>query len=76
MRTATALAAALGFLSTCTEAINLQRREGEVPRVVGFDIERRTVKDPVARDRLRRRTTPVQASLDNEVRCEERKLTE
>lgn len=66
MKTATTLAAIVGLLSTLTEAINLQERVNEELRVVSFDIERRVVKNPVARDRLRRRTTTLQASLDNE----------
>lgn len=66
MRTATTLAAALSCLSICTEAINLQRRENEAPRVIGFEVERRMVKDRVKRDRIRRRTSTLQASLDNE----------
>ncbi|KAF1844883.1 acid protease [Cucurbitaria berberidis CBS 394.84] len=44
-------------------AIQLAPR-GEYPRVVGLDIQRRHVVNPVAHDRLRRRKT-VQQTLDN-----------
>jgi hypothetical protein len=58
------------LLSTCSEAIHLQRRADGPPRVVGFPVQRKTVPDPLLRDRIRRRAETVQASLDNEVRFE------
>ena len=58
------------LLSTCSEAIHLQRRTDEPPRVVGFPVQRKTVPDPLLRDRIRRRAETVQATLDNEVRFE------
>lgn len=66
MRIATIVAGATSCLSICTEAISLQRRENEAPRVVGFDMERREVRNPVKSDRRRRRSTTLQANLDNE----------
>jgi hypothetical protein len=56
------------LLSTCSEAIYLQRRADGPPRVVGFPVQRKTVPDPLLRDRIRRRAETVQATLDNEVR--------
>lgn len=44
----------------------VERSEG-APRVVGFPVQRKDVLNPVTRDRLRRRTETVQATLDNEV---------
>ncbi|KAI9810989.1 MAG: hypothetical protein M1827_005720 [Pycnora praestabilis] len=60
------LAAAAGLLSVGTKAIQLVRRDA-VPAVVGFDIQRRHVANPLARDRLRRRATSntVGLALDN-----------
>ncbi|KAG0648575.1 putative aspartic-type endopeptidase OPSB [Hyphodiscus hymeniophilus] len=60
------LVVAASILSTCTEGIQLSTRTNEPPRVVGFPIQRKSVENPASRDRLRRRTRPVQASLDNE----------
>lgn len=58
-------AAAL-FITTST-TLQLVRRDG-APAVVGLGIQRKSVKDPVARDRLRRRQAePVSVTLDNEV---------
>ena len=67
MRNSTILALALYYFSTCTDAVALQKRAERAPRVVGFPLERRTIQDPVSRDRLRRRGT-VSATLDNLVR--------
>jgi RNase P protein component len=67
MRTTTIIVAAVGILSGCTEAIQLQRRTDGPPRVVGFDVERRAVSNPLKRDRIRRRSNTVTATLDNEV---------
>lgn len=55
-----------GIFSTSIEAITLHRRTDGLPRVVGFPIERKLVSDPLSRDRLRRRTETLQATLDNE----------
>ncbi|KAM3081002.1 hypothetical protein ACMFMG_004962 [Clarireedia jacksonii] len=66
MRTTIIIATVVGILSGCTEAIQLQRRTDGPPRVVGFDVERRTVSNPLTRDRIRRRSNTVTATLDNE----------
>ncbi|KAG9248233.1 aspartic peptidase domain-containing protein [Calycina marina] len=58
------IATAIGILSPCIEALTLQQRTTGAPRVVRFDIERREVQDPAARDSLRRRGT-ASATLDN-----------
>jgi hypothetical protein len=60
-----ALSAAL--LSAHTDALVLQRRIVGEPKVVGFPVQRKTVANPLARDRLRRRGETVQTNLDNEV---------
>ncbi|KAH6642809.1 aspartic peptidase domain-containing protein [Boeremia exigua] len=49
-------------LVSSAAALELAAREN--PRVVGLDIQRRNVPDPVARD-LRRRQSTVQQTLDN-----------
>jgi hypothetical protein len=61
------IAIAAGLLSTCAEAIVLQRRTDAPARVLDLAIQRRVVSDPLARDRLRQRAKTVQVSLDNEV---------
>ncbi|KAI9646735.1 hypothetical protein NHQ30_004732 [Ciborinia camelliae] len=69
MRTTTIIAAAVGILSTCADAIQLQRRTDGPSRVVGLDVMRKTVDNPLARDKsrkLRRRSNTVTATLDNE----------
>ncbi|RAL67478.1 hypothetical protein DID88_008233 [Monilinia fructigena] len=69
MRTTTFIAAAVGLLSTCTDAIQLQRRTDGPAKVVGLDVVRRHVENPLARDKLRklkRRSKTVTATLDNE----------
>ncbi|KAI5210417.1 acid protease [Aureobasidium subglaciale] len=48
------------------EAITLQKRTNEAPKVVEYEIQRKTVKDPLKRDRLRRRQNTISATLDNE----------
>ncbi|KAF2736847.1 candidapepsin-4 precursor [Polyplosphaeria fusca] len=58
----TILALAAHLLTT-TSAFNLVQRES--PKVLGLDIQRRHVVNPVARDRLRRRQKTVQQTLDN-----------
>ncbi|KAE8447427.1 hypothetical protein EG329_010841 [Mollisiaceae sp. DMI_Dod_QoI] len=66
MRGVTPFAIAASLLSTCTEGIKLHKRTDGPARVVGFDVGKRSVSDPLSRDRLRRRTDTVQATLDNE----------
>ncbi|KAJ2891404.1 aspartic proteinase precursor [Zalerion maritima] len=65
MKSTVALAVMAALMSTPTDALALTQRRDESPKVVSFDLHRTTtVKNPVARDRLRRRET-VQADLDN-----------
>jgi len=54
--------------ATLSSAINLAPRSDN-PRVVGLDIGRRSIPDPVAHDRarLRKRQNTVQETLDNEL---------
>ncbi|KAI9746364.1 MAG: hypothetical protein M1818_000076 [Claussenomyces sp. TS43310] len=49
-----------------TDALALHKREGGAPRVLGLNIERRQIEDPVRRDRLRKRASTVEALLQNE----------
>lgn len=65
MRTATVVALAASLLSTPTDGLALQERGAEAPRVVGMELQRNTISDPLKRDQLRRRGE-VQATLDNE----------
>ena len=58
---AAALLAAL--LAPSATAIKLIKRDN--PRVVGFDLERRSAGRPVGAAALRRRTTTVTDTLDN-----------
>lgn len=67
MKGFTTLAISATLLSSCTGAIQLQKRTDGPARVVGFQIERNTIQNPVKRDRLRRRAETIQATLDNEV---------
>lgn len=56
-----------GLLASPSQSITLRRSVGE-PRVLGLDIERRSVSNLLSRDRLWRRDSKyVQASLANEV---------
>lgn len=71
MRGVTTFAIAASLLSTCTEGIQLHKRTDGAPRVVAFDVGKRIVRDPVSRDRIRRRSETVQATLDNEVSLKE-----
>ncbi|KAL1607515.1 hypothetical protein SLS59_002483 [Nothophoma quercina] len=50
-------------LASSAAALKLAPREN--PRVVGLDIQRRDVANPVAHDQLRRRASTVQQTLDN-----------
>lgn len=61
------LVIAAGLLSAPAGAIQLHKRTDGPARVVGFPIERRSISNPLLRDRLRRRSETVQVSLDNEV---------
>lgn len=71
MKGASTLIVAVGLLlSEVAEAISLQRRTDGPPRVVGFPIQRNLVSNPILRDRIRRRSETLQATLDNEVRFE------
>lgn len=47
------------------DALLLQKRD--VPAVVGLDIQRKHVSDPVRQDQLRKRDKTVSQVLDNEV---------
>lgn len=67
MRGLSTFAIAAATLSSCTEGLALQKRAAPASRVVSFPMQRKTVANPLARDRLRRRSDTVQASLDNEV---------
>lgn len=66
MKSATMVALVAGLLSSSTDALVMQERNTASSKVVGMDLQRRTVPDPVQRDRLRRRGS-VAATLDNEV---------
>lgn len=66
MRVTSAFALTATLLSAYTDAIELVERRGAAPRVVGFPVQRKEVPNPIQRDRLRRRTGTVQATLDNE----------
>lgn len=67
MKSLVTLALAAGLLATPTQAIQLHKRTDGPARVVGFPIERKTIPNPVLRDRLRRRSNVVEVPLDNEV---------
>lgn len=66
MRCSTTFALVASILSTCTEGLELHKRSNGAPKVVGFPVGRRSIENPVSRDRLRRRSGTVMASLDNE----------
>lgn len=66
MKCLSTIALVASVLST-SDALYLQRRtDGLAPRVVGFPVQRNPVANPILRDRLRRRASTVQASLQNE----------
>ena len=67
MKCLVSLALAAGLLAAPTGAIHLHKRTDGPARVVGFPIQRKSIPDPVARDRLRRRSETVVVPLDNEV---------
>ncbi|KAF2084736.1 acid protease [Saccharata proteae CBS 121410] len=68
MKYHTVLSFAASLLSL-TEALHLVKREGSAPAVIGADIQRRHVDDPISRDNQRRRkmkrSATLQESLDN-----------
>lgn len=64
------LATAASLLSSTVTSLELVKKS--TPAVVGFDIARNHVKNPVTRDRLRMKradTKTVEQELDNEVCC-------
>jgi hypothetical protein len=67
MRGLQALIIVAGLLATCTQGLTLKRRTDGRAKVVGLPVQRRELSDPIARDRLRRRTGTVSENLDNEV---------
>lgn len=67
MKALSTFALAAGLLSTYTDALALQRRTDGPPKVLSFPLQRKSVPNPLLRDRLRRRAGTVQASLQNEV---------
>ncbi|CAG8954012.1 hypothetical protein HYFRA_00009111 [Hymenoscyphus fraxineus] len=54
-----------GLWSTYTEGLTFEKRTDGPARVVGFPMARKSIEDPVKRDRLRRRGT-VTVVLDNQ----------
>lgn len=68
MKISNTLVVGAGLLST-TSALTLRKRQDGGARVLGVDIARRTIGNPVKRDqaRINRRSGTVQASLENEV---------
>jgi hypothetical protein len=67
MKCLVSLALAAGLLAAPTGAIHLHKRADGRAKVVELPIQRKSVPDPVSRDRLRRRAETVGVSLDNEV---------
>lgn len=67
MRGLSTFAIAATILSTYTEGIELLKRADGQPRVVAFPVQRKSVPNPLLRDRLRRRSGTVLETLDNEV---------
>ena len=53
-------------LIASANGLNLQKRSDGPARVISMSTERRKIDNPAQRDRLRRRTGAVSASLDNE----------
>ena len=67
MRISSTAAVAAALLGTASSALHLIERDGP-KAVVGININRKHVRHPVERDRLRRRQTQtVSETLDNEV---------
>ncbi|KAK2761374.1 hypothetical protein FQN54_001896 [Arachnomyces sp. PD_36] len=59
------LSLVLLFLFPCIEALRLAPRNA-APAVISLDIQRRSIENPVKRDRVRRQEKTVQEGLDNE----------
>ena len=67
MKTPAAAALLLGLFATTSSALRLVPRGNGPPTVVGININRKHVADPVKRDQLRKRATQtVSETLDNE----------
>lgn len=67
MKAVTLLCLAVSLATSSAGALELSKRD--VPAVVGLDIQRKYVSNPVTRDRIRRkRDKTVSETLDNEVR--------
>ncbi|KAK3692063.1 aspartic peptidase domain-containing protein [Podospora appendiculata] len=64
MKTTTLLALAASFLSS-THALAVQKRQ-DGPRVVGLQTERRSITNPLTRERIRRKRDTLVVGLDNE----------
>ncbi|KAK3334001.1 aspartic peptidase domain-containing protein [Cercophora scortea] len=64
MKTTTLLALAASFLSS-THALAVQKRQDD-PKVVGLQTERRSISNPLTRDRIRRKRDTLVVGLDNE----------
>ncbi|KKY25437.1 putative candidapepsin-4 precursor [Diplodia seriata] len=66
MRCTAALTLATGLISL-TDGLQLAKRTNSAPRVIGAEIQRRHVSNPVERDqqRRRRKRDTLQATLDN-----------
>ncbi|KAK6079283.1 aspartic-type endopeptidase opsB 1 [Seiridium cupressi] len=65
MKSASVAALVAGLFATSTDALTMGERSTGPSKVVGMDLQRRKVSDPIKRDRLRRRGS-VEASLNNE----------
>ncbi|KAI0128885.1 aspartic peptidase domain-containing protein [Xylariales sp. AK1849] len=65
MKSTNMVALVAGLLAAPIDALTLRERSTGLSKVVGMDMQRRKISDPLQRDRLRRRDS-VQASLDNE----------
>lgn len=66
MKTPAAAALFLGLFATASSALQLIPRGDRPPAVVGININRKHVANPVKRDQLRRQTQTVAETLDNE----------
>ncbi|CZT46300.1 related to aspartic proteinase OPSB [Rhynchosporium secalis] len=66
MKGFSSLAISATLFSAYTNGLQLQRRTDGPAKVVEFQIERNKIRNPVMRDRLRRRASTIQATIDNE----------
>ena len=66
MKTSAATALFIGLSATASSALQLIPRRDGPPAVVGININRKHVANPVKRDQLRKRTQTVSETLDNE----------